>query len=155
MARNDNAKKKWSIWFTGKINELGMTSSDLVQVSDGALTYSTVSSWTVGRSGVSAENALIVAAIFGVAASEALEAAGYQVLADAMAGRELRLVGTPAPSADPDILRLVAKAEAEGLPESTVKILIEWWDRHTAEDKARRLATAEQMLAMRREADTA
>jgi hypothetical protein len=36
-----------------------------------------------------------------------------------------------------------------------VKMLIDWWDRVTAEDRRRRLSDGEQMIAMRTDRDTA
>lgn len=157
MSRNDSKikKERWKEWLNDALRRRGWNVADLVRASGDVLVYNTTYNWAQGTAVVSAESALVVAATLGIPASEVLEAASFPLLADAMAGRELRLVGTPAPAADPDILRLIAKAEAEGLPESTVKILIEWWDRYTAEDKARRLAIAEQMLAMHREAGSA
>lgn len=86
MARGDAEKKKrWSDWITAQLNANGVSATDLARASDGALTVSTVSNWTVGRAGVSPESAVIIADILRVSRVEALREAGYPVLAEAVA----------------------------------------------------------------------
>ena len=151
MARADAARKaKWSAYIKGRLDEAGMTPAELARRT--GILNKTIYNWTLGDSVASAENCLILAAAFGVSAFEVLEAAGYDVLANAMAGKELRLVETPSAPPDPGIVKIMSR---DDIPEDVKATLIQWWIRRRAEDEERRLADADQLIELQTDRNTA
>ena len=84
--------------------------------------------------------------------SEVLEAAGFPILAEAMQGKELRVVGASAEPPDPDLMMILS---AKDLPDTTKAILIKWWRDRTAADNARRRADAESIIKMQEQRHSA
>jgi len=151
VARADAARKaKWSAYIKGRLDEAGMTPAELARRT--GILNKTIYNWTLGDSVASAENCLILAAAFGVSAFEVLEAAGYDVLANAMAGKELRLVETPSAPPDPGIVKIMSR---DDIPEDVKATLIQWWIRRRAEDEERRLADADQLIELQTDRNTA
>lgn len=148
MARGDAARKaRWSTYLQSRLKDAGLNPAELSRRT--AILNKTIYNWTQGDSVASAENCLILAVAFAVPASEVLEAAGYEILAKAMEGKELRLVGAPVDEVpDPGIVRIMAQ---DDLPEEVKATMIQWWKQRQAEDEARRLADAEKMIEMQTE----
>jgi transcriptional regulator with XRE-family HTH domain len=148
-------KKKWSDWLNARLKERGergWNAADLVKASGDVLVYNTVYNWMQGTARVEAETTLIVAAALNVPPSEALNAASYPLFADAMQGKELRLVGAEAKPPDPGIMRIMA---ARDLTDEVKAVMIEWWKRRTAEEEERRLRDTEREIAIRTRRDSA
>lgn len=143
MARESERKKRWSAYISAKMDEAGMSAADLARATD--LSDATISNWKVARAGISSEAALTVAIAMGLDASEVLENAGYPILAKAMAGKELRVVGTPSPPPDPGIIRIMADKD---LSDEMKAVMIGWWKERLAEDEKKRLADADRMIAI-------
>lgn len=153
-------KQKWSHWLNARLKERAWTAANLVKASNDVLVYNTVYNWTQGTARVEAETTLIVAAALNVHPSEelnvtpaeALRAASYPLFADAMEGKELRLVGAPVDPPDKGIMKIMA---AEDLTDEVKAVMIRWWKRRKAEEEERRLADAEREIAIRTRRDTA
>lgn len=139
MALNNADKKaKWSAYVKAKLEELGTNPTELAERT--GIPRKTIFNWTAGDAGVSAENCLPLAAAFGVPASEVLEAGGYELLAAAMDGKELRLVGVPPEPVDPVVKRFLA---IPGLAEADAADLIEIHLRRRARLEEADIAAAE------------
>lgn len=155
MARDDSAKakkQKWSDWLNAELAEHGWNAADLVEASGGILIYGTVYNWTKATARVEAETCLVVAAALNVPPEQALRAASYPLFADAMAGKELRLVGAPVEPPDPGIMKIMA---ATDLTDEVKAVMIRWWKERTAEEEARRLRDTEREIAIRARRDSA
>lgn len=153
MARGDAARKaRWSAYIRQKLADVKMNPAELSRRT--GIPNKTIYNWTLGDGVASAENCVILAAAFEVSASEVLDAAGYEILATAMAGKELHLAGvtTPAEDPDPGIVRILAQ---EDLPDDVKATMIQWWRDRQADDEARRLADAEKMIEMRSDRNSA
>lgn len=151
MARADAARKaRWSAYVKGKLAEAGSTPADLSRQT--GISNKTIYNWTLADGVASAENCLILAAAFGVSAFEVLEAAGYELLANAMAGKELRVVGAPAPPPDPGVVKIMSR---DDIPDDVKATLIQWWIQRRADDEERRLADAERMIDLQTDRNTA
>lgn len=150
MARENERKKRWSAYISGKLDEQGMSAADLARAAD--ITDATVSNWRVGRAGIGAEMALAVAVAMKLDLPEVLENAGFPILADAFRGKELRVVGAPVEPPDPGLMKILADKD---LTDEVKAVMIVWWKERLAEDEARRLADAERMIKMRPERDSA
>lgn len=151
VARADAARKaRWSAYVKSKLAEAGTTPAELSRLT--GIANKTIYNWTLSDGVASAENCLILAAAFDVSAFEVLEAAGYEILAKAMAGKELRLVGAPAVAPDPGIVKIMSR---DDIPEDVKATLIQWWIRRRAEDEERRLADADQLIELQTDRNTA
>lgn len=98
MARINLVGQSWGEWFRPRYLAMGMSGTEFAQkVADagGSATTSkqTVSQWANGQNATDANTAVIVATIFGEPAEDALRAAGFGVVADAMGKRPLREAG--------------------------------------------------------------
>lgn len=150
MTRESERKRRWSAYFSAKLAEKGMSAADLARATD--LSDATVSNWKVARAGISSEAAFLVAAAMELDVSEVLEHAGFPILARAFAGKELRLVGAPAPKPDPGIAKIMAQ---DDLPEDAKAAMVKWWNERLADDEARRLADADKMIDMQTDRNSA
>lgn len=151
MARGDAARKaQWSAYVK---TQLAKTNSNPAELSrQTGITNKTIYNWTLGDGVASAENCLILAVAFGAEASEVLRAAGYDLLADAMAGKELHLVGAPAEPPDPGIVKIMANHD---LPDDVKATLIEWWIERRTADEERRLADADKLIELQADRNSA
>lgn len=156
MTRDGSAKakkQKWSDWFNARLLERGWNAADLVQASGDVLIYGTVYNWTKAIARAEAEACLIATAALNtsstaptVTASEVLSAASYPILADAFVGKD-QVAETPTERPDPGLMKILA---AKDLTDEVKAVMIDWWADRLAEDEARRIRDAEQMIEMRR-----
>lgn len=151
MARADAARRaRWSAYVKGKLDEAGVTPAELSRQT--SIPNKTIYNWTLSVGVASAENCLILAVAFGVSAFEVLEAAGYELLAKAMAGKELQLVDAPSAPPDPGIVKIMSR---DDIPDDVKASLIQWWIRRRSEDEERRLADADQLIELQTDRNTA
>jgi hypothetical protein len=151
VARADAARKaKWSAYVKGKLAATASSPAELSRKT--GIPNKTIYNWTLGDGVASAENCLILAGAFGVSAFEVLSAAGYEILAQAMAGKEIRLVGAEPMTPDPGIVKIMSR---DDIPDDVKATLIQWWIKRSADDEARRLADADQMIELQTDRNTA
>ena len=90
MARNNPSATSWGNWFRPRFQATGLSGGEFAQrvtSGGGSATKQTVSTWATGANSTDANTVVIVAAILGEPATEALRAAGYGIVADAMEQR--------------------------------------------------------------------
>lgn len=102
MADGDDSKRTWSAWLNHWLSVKGMTQTMLVEASGGVLNLKTVSKWVNAGASASAELAVATARLLGAPAAEAMNAAGFPLVAD-----ELAKVA-PQAQVDPGIQEILA-----------------------------------------------
>lgn len=107
-----NPGQAWGDWFRPRFQATGLSGVVFAQkVADagGSPTTSkqTVSQWVNGANSTDANTAVIIAAIFGESAADALRAAGFGPVADEMGG-QLRLAGVEPEPLD-EVVRLILR----------------------------------------------
>lgn len=148
MARDDSAKAKkrqWSDWINARLKDRDWNAADLVAASGDVLIYGTVYNWTKGIARAEAEAAVLAGSLLGATVDEALEAAGYPILAAVFAGREIQLSGTPEEGPDPDVIHILGAKE---LPERSRARILQWWIDQIEEDRQRRIKDLERIVAL-------
>lgn len=122
MARGDaDRRTTWSAYLKSQLERLRINPAELSRRT--GIPNKTIYNWTRGDGTVSSETCLILAAAFGAEASEVLAAAGYQMLADAMAGKKLRLADAPPEPIDPIIKWIL---ENDAFPPNIKPMIIEY-----------------------------
>lgn len=89
MARTNPAGERWAKWLNAQLEQHGWRQVDLVNALGDRVARQTVNNWVAGKYAADADTAYIVAATLGTHPADALRAAGYDIVADALNGHPL------------------------------------------------------------------
>ena len=86
MARTNPAGERWAAWLNAQLAQRRWRQVDLVNALGDRVARQTVNNWVAGKYAADADTAYIVAATLDAHPADALRAAGYDVVAEALNG---------------------------------------------------------------------
>lgn len=123
MARINPAGQSWGRWFAPRFRATGQTGTefaDRVVEAGGKASKQAVSQWANGENTAEPNTAVVIATLLGEDPADALRAAGYGIVADAMGGKLHLADARPAPL-DEGIRRVLAREDLT--PERQARII--------------------------------